>query len=115
MRVAGTLRFNQAQSTARHRDDDVVQTVNMLAGFRTGRESPLGYDYSFVFDLYDRNGFHVCNPLLAGYARILAAEPFHCHPTPTPAALRRRRHQEQLLSSATTPEPGCAQTSFAGV
>jgi hypothetical protein len=58
MRVARTLRFDQAQRAARQRDDHVIQAMNMLARFCTGGEGPLGYDYSFIFDLYGRNSFH---------------------------------------------------------
>ena len=70
MYVARTLRFDQAQRAARQRDDDVIQAMNMLAHFCTGGEGPLGYDYSFVFNLYGRNGFHVCNPLRSGLLRV---------------------------------------------
>jgi hypothetical protein len=61
--VARTLRFHQAQRAARQRDDNVIEAMNMLARFCTWGEGPLGYDYAFILDLYDRNSFHVYNRL----------------------------------------------------
>ena len=60
--VARTLRFYQAQRAARQRNNNVIEAVNMLARFCTGGECPLGYDDAVIFDLYDRNGFHVSIP-----------------------------------------------------
>ena len=68
--VARTVRFDEAQSAAGQRYDDVIEGMNVLARFRTRGEGPLGYDYAFVLDLYGRNGFHVCNPLRSGLLRV---------------------------------------------
>jgi hypothetical protein len=68
--VARTLRFDEAQRTARKRYDYVIERMNVLARFCMRGEGPLGYDHAFVFDLYGRNGFHVCNPLRSGLIQV---------------------------------------------
>src|SRR5207248_10921683 len=61
--VARTLRFDETQSAARQRYDDVIEGMNVLARLCTRCEGPLGDDDAVIFDLYGWDGFHVCDAL----------------------------------------------------